>query len=194
MIIGYYTYFTQSMQSILSEFNVSDVYSNQFATTFNFSSIIGMIVGSVIASKYKKLKLIVLYSTVGLTVSFLTLSLLFIFSLEPQSHLLLYNSIYAIHGMFICPCYLIGIDLALEISYPVDESIISGILYASSQLYAFIVTLILSVVLKLINPIFILLFIFLSLVLSSYSIYRTEEKMKRCKIDKLLEVKDKKGS
>lgn len=129
----FFNLFNTSVDKMLNYYNFSDNNANILNGLNNFAGIIGIMLVGFLGAKIKKYKLILIVLNLLIIINYLTLTLFLEFRLSPHKYFWIYFTIFFIMGLTIAPSYLIPIDFAIEIIYPINECISTGFLFWFSQ-------------------------------------------------------------
>ncbi|KAL4430217.1 hypothetical protein ABPG74_014776 [Tetrahymena malaccensis] len=129
-ILGNFNSIATLINFFLEQFSYSSDDTSYFGTVFIISGLIGSAVFSIIVEKNQKYKLAIIISSIAsilsysLTMGFLSLD---IFSLQLIAFFLF--------GFFATPLIPLSLEFACEITYPISETIGSGLVYKSGQMF-----------------------------------------------------------
>lgn len=182
IIIGFFTYFYSLIQQIFSVYNLNSSYANSLASFSNFFTLLQVVVFGYLGMKVKRFKLCLFLSVLLIIVGYICLFILLeinyfrCYNLEIKSiENFILHICFILLSLVSCT-YLIGIEYACEIAYPISESIIGGTLLASSQLYGFIMSIIMSYTISYVSIYVFHFVVIFGMILSLLCIYNTEGK------------------
>ncbi|EAR83953.1 MFS transporter (macronuclear) [Tetrahymena thermophila SB210] len=129
-ILGNFNSIATLINFFLEQFSYSSDDTSYFGAVFIISGLIGSAILSIVVEKYQKYKLVIIISTVTSILSYsLAMGVLSIenFSLQLVSFFL--------YGFFATPLIPLSLEFACEITYPISETIGSGLVFKSGQMF-----------------------------------------------------------
>lgn len=136
--VGFFTYFFTLLNDFLKTYNIPAEQANKYSSTGNLASIPINLVVVFVSGKFIKPKTLLVMMNLIMIIVYILLTLFLDFKIT-KNEVCFYIIFCCIGGILNCN-YIGSIDLACEITYPIDESLSSGILFVFSQLFGYILT------------------------------------------------------
>ena len=128
VFVGFYSYFYIVANQLLNNYGFNDNESNSLCAISNFSGIVGIIIFKFLVKKMKNFKLLMLIINFLLMIVYLIFTI--ILSLEMKS-IYIYYIVFVFLGSLNTATFVFGIEFACELTYPINESTSSGILFVT---------------------------------------------------------------
>ena len=137
VFVGFYSFFYVVANQLLDNYGFTENESNSLCAVSNFSGIVGIAIFTILGTKMKKFKLLMLIMNFLITIVYLIFTINL--SLGVKS-IYVYYIVFVFLGSLNSATFVFGIEFACELTYPINESISSGILFVISQLFAYAMT------------------------------------------------------
>lgn len=137
ILVGFFTFFNALFNDFLNAYSFSADDANRYSAASNFAAIPGNIIFVVIGSKIKKFKIFLIIANILFIFLFVTLTLSLELGIKhPAVYYILFCGIGAVNSA----AYIMSLDFACEITYPIDESMSTGLLFIMSQLLGYVLS------------------------------------------------------
>jgi MFS family permease len=137
IIVGFFTFFNALFNDFLNAYQFSADDANRYSAASNFSAIPGNIIFVLLGSKIKKFKVFLIVANIVFIVLFVILTIVLELGVTNPA---VYYTLYCGIGGVNSAGYIVSLDFACELTYPIDESMSTGVLFVASQLLGYLLS------------------------------------------------------